>query len=126
MIDGTHCSIIRAMNDHNSRLPHVRPRAHDKYLRLIDAAQKLPPVVTAVAHPCDEVSLDGAVEARKLRLIEPVLVGPTSRIRDLAAQYQIDLADLPIIDSAHSHDSAAKAVALVRERKAEALMKGSL
>jgi phosphate acetyltransferase len=114
------------MNDENSHLLHVRLRAHDKYLRLIDAAQKLPPVVTAVAHPCDEVSLGGAVEARKLRLIEPILVGPMTRIRDVAAQYQIDLADLPIICSAHSHESAAKAVALVREGKAEALMKGSL
>ena len=56
--------------------PHVRPRPHDKYLRLIDSAQKLPPVTTAVAHPCDEVSLEAAVEARKLRLIEPILVGP--------------------------------------------------
>lgn len=114
------------MNDENSHLLHVRLRAHDKYLRLIDAAQKLPPVVTAVAHPCDEVSLGGAVEARKLRLIEPILVGPTARIRDVATQYNIDLADLPIIGSAHSHESAAKAVALVREGKAEALMKGSL
>jgi phosphate acetyltransferase len=114
------------MNDENSHLLHVRPRAHDKYLRLIEAARKLPPVVTAVAHPCDEVSLGGAVEARKLRLIEPILVGPMVRIRDVAAQFQIDLGDLPIIDSEHSHESAAKAVALVREGKAEALMKGSL
>src|ERR1700744_404550 len=120
MNDRLQCSIIRTMNDRrHSHLPHVRPRAHDKYLRLIDAAQKLPPVVAAVAHPCDEVSLGGAVEARKLRLIEPILVGPTSRIRDVAAQYQIDLADVPIIGSAHSHESAAKAVALVREGKAE-------
>src|SRR5579872_2370023 len=126
MIDGPHCSIIRTMNDHNSHLPHVRPRAHDKYLRLIDAAQKLPPVVTAVAHPCDEASLGGAVEARKLRLIEPVLVGPSVRIRDVAAMHRIKLGDLQIIDAAHSHDAAAKAVALVKEGKAEALMKGSL
>jgi len=114
------------MNHENSHLLHVRPRAHDKYLRLIDAAQKLPPVVTAVAHPCDEVSLGGAIEARKLRLIEPILVGPTARIRDVAGQFQIDLSDVPIIASAHSHESAAKAVTLVREEKAEALMKGSL
>jgi phosphate acetyltransferase len=126
MSDGLQCSIIRTMNDHNSHLPHVRPRAHDKYLRLIDAAQKLLPVVTAVAHPCDEVSLGGAVEARKLRLIEPILVGPAVRIRDVAAAYQIDLGDLPIVDAAHSHDSAAKAVALIKEGKAEVLMKGSL
>jgi phosphate acetyltransferase len=114
------------MDAQDSHRPHVRPRAHDKYLRLIDAAQKLPPVVTAVAHPCDEVSLGGAVEAWKLRLIEPILVGPPARIRDVAAHHAIDIATLPIVESAHSHDSAAKAVALVREAKAAALMKGSL
>jgi phosphate acetyltransferase len=110
----------------NPHLPHVRPRPHDKYLRLIASAQKLPPVITAVAHPCDEASLEGAVEARRLRLIEPVLVGPPGRIRDLAARHHIDITDLTIVESAHSHDSAAKAVALVREGKVEALMKGSL
>src|SRR5689334_20845402 len=105
--------------------PHVRPRPHDKYLRLIDSAQKLPPVTTAVAHPCDEVSLEAAVEARKLRLIEPILVGPSARICDVAARFNIDITGLPIVEAAHSHDSAAKAVALVREAKAGALMKGS-
>jgi phosphate acetyltransferase len=114
------------MDIQSSHLPHVRPRAHDKYLRLIDAAHKLPPVRTAVAHPCDDVSLEGAVEARKLRLMEPILVGPPARIRDVAAQHHIDITGLPLIEAAHSHDAAAKAVALVREGKADALMKGSL
>ena len=114
------------MDSRATQFPHVHPRAHDKYRRLIDAAQKLPPVVTAVAHPCDEVSLGGAVEARKLRLIEPILVGPPARIREVAARHRIDIADLPIVEAAHSHDSAAKAVALVWEGKAAALMKGSL
>jgi phosphate acetyltransferase len=36
----------------------------------------------AIAHPCDDVSLECAVEAR-LRLIEPVLVGPVARIQAL-------------------------------------------
>ncbi len=114
------------MDGVNSHQPHVRQRRHDKYQRLIDAAQKLTPVVTVVAHPCDDVSLEGAIEARRMRLIEPVLVGPGGRIRDLAARYGIDIAGIRIVDAAHSHDSAAKAVALVREAKAEALMKGSL
>src|SRR3954469_10725868 len=67
------------MATHNARALNVHLRPHDKYLRLIDAAQKLPPVTTAVVHPCDEASLGGAVEARKLRLIEPILVGPPGR-----------------------------------------------
>jgi phosphate acetyltransferase len=114
------------MESQHCHPPHLRARPHDKYLRLIASARKLPPVLTAVAHPCDEVSLDGAVEARRLHLIEPVLVGPPARIRDVAARFNIDISGLSIVESDHSHDSAAKPVALVRAGKADALMKGSL
>jgi phosphate acetyltransferase len=125
-----------AMDCQGTHGPIVRARPHDKYLRLIDAARKLSPVTTAIAHPCDEVLLEGVMEARRLRLTEPMLVGPPACIRDVAARRGIDvadlpiadlpIADLPIIESAHSHGSAAKAVALVRQAKAGALMKGSL
>ncbi len=101
-------------------------RKHEKYQRLLDYCRSLPPTPTAVAHPCDESSLRGAVDAAQLGLIAPILVGPRARIQAIAAQYAIDISGLPIVDSAHSHDSADKAVALVRAGKAEALMKGSL
>ena len=58
---------------------------HDKYERLIKAAQTEAIIKVAVAHPCDDVSLGGAVEAARLHLIEPILVGPEQRIRDVAA-----------------------------------------
>src|SRR6476646_10587575 len=101
-------------------------RSNERYRRLLQHAQKLPPVTTAVAHPCDEVSLKGAVEAAKLGLIAPILVGPPDRIRDVAERVELDISGVPLEASAHSHDSAEKAVALVREGKVEALMKGSL
>ena len=101
-------------------------RKHEKYQRLLDYCRSLPPTPTAVAHPCDESSLRGAVDAAQLGLIAPILVGPRARIQAIAAQYAIDISGLPIVDSAHSHDSADKAVAIVRAGKAEALMKGSL
>lgn len=104
----------------------TRERPHDKYQRLIAAAQRLPPITVAVVHPCDDVSLQGAVEAQKLGLIAPILVGPPARIQRVADQLRLDISALPLIASAHSHDSAAKAVALVREGKVQALMKGSL
>jgi phosphate acetyltransferase len=105
----------------------ARPvNSHERYERLIAFAKCLPPVTTAVAHPCDAISLQSAVEAARLGLIAPILVGPPARIRAVAAEAGIDIAALPLVESAHSHDSAAKAVALVREGKAEALMKGSL
>jgi phosphate acetyltransferase len=101
-------------------------RKHEKYQRLLDFCKSLPPTPTAVAHPCDESSLRGAVEAGELGLIAPILVGPRARIEALAKQHKIDLGNLPIVDAPYSEASAAKAVELVREGKAEALMKGSL
>ena len=101
-------------------------RAHEKYQRLIDFCQALPPTPTAVAHPCDESSLQGAVDAAKLGLIAPILVGPKDKIQAVAKKFGIDISPYPIVDAAFSQDSAAKAVELVREGRAEALMKGSL
>jgi phosphate acetyltransferase len=101
-------------------------RSNERYERLLRHAQRLPPVTTAVAHPCDEISLKGAVEAARLGLIAPILVGPPERIRSVAERAGLDISGFPLTESAHSHDSAAKAVELVREGKAEALMKGSL
>ena len=103
-----------------------RTNDREKYQHLIDAAIKAGSVTVAVAHPCDAVSLQGAVEAARMGLIRPILVGPQARIRDIAAKNGIDIAGLPIVDARHSHDSAAKAVDLVRQGKAGALMKGSL
>ena len=101
-------------------------RSHEKYQRLLDFCKALPPTPTAVAHPCDESSLASAVEAAKMGLITPILVGPRARIEAVAKEKGLDIAGLEIVDTAHSHESAAKAVALVREGRAEALMKGSL
>jgi len=104
----------------------MEQRAHEKYQRLIDFCKSLPPTPTAVAHPCDESSLRGAVDAAKLGLIMPTLVGPRARITELARLHGLDIGGLEIVDAAYSEDSAAKAVELVRAGKAEALMKGSL
>jgi phosphate acetyltransferase len=100
--------------------------SHEKYKRLIEAARAHEPVTTAVAHPCDESSLTGAVDAAKLGLIRPILVGPKARIQAAAQKAKLDIAGLEIVDAPHSHAAAAKAVELVREGRAEALMKGSL
>ena len=103
-----------------------KPHERTKYQRLIALAQTQPAVRTAVVHPCDDVSLQSAVEARKLRLIEPILVGPAERVRNVAATSGFDITGMEIVNADHSHHSAAKAVELVRAGRAEALMKGSL
>ena len=101
-------------------------RRHDKYNALIAAAGEQAPMVTAVAHPCDTVSLESAVEAAKLGLLKPILVGPATRVRDVAAKAGLDISGFELIDTRHSHESAEKAVELVRCGRAESLMKGSL
>jgi phosphate acetyltransferase len=100
--------------------------SHEKFKRLVAAAQRLEPVTTAVAHPCDQSSLESAVEAAKLGIIVPILVGPEKRIREVAAQANIDISSLEIVHAEHSQQSASKAVEIVRSGRAEALMKGSL
>ena len=99
---------------------------HRRYERLIAAAGKMPPLPTAVVHPCDEASLSAAVEAAKLSLIAPILVGPEARIRSVAAAAGLDIGHFPLVAAEYSQESARHAVALVREGRSEALMKGSL
>lgn len=101
-------------------------RAHEKYDALILRCRALAPVRTAVAHPCDETSLAAAVEAGALGLIVPILVGPAARIRRLAEEAKLELDGLELVDTPHSHASAAKAIEIVRAGRADALMKGSL
>jgi len=101
-------------------------RTQEKYERLIARCKSLPAVPTAVAHPCDESSLQAAIDAAKAGLIAPILVGPRARIETVAKQHGFDISNLEIVEAPHSEASAAAAVALVREGRAEALMKGSL
>jgi phosphotransacetylase len=83
-------------------------------------------VPTAVVHPCEATALAGAVEAGEKGLIQPILVGPAERIREVAQASGVSLGQLRIVDVPHSHAAAAKAVELVRQGSAELLMKGSL
>lgn len=98
----------------------------ERYRHLIERAQATNPVATAVAHPCDDVSLEGAMQAARLGLITPILVAPTARLQRVAADAGIDLTGARIVAAEHSHDAAEKAVELVRNGEAQALMKGSL
>jgi phosphate acetyltransferase len=103
-----------------------RSRGHEKFERLVETAQRASAIDVAVVHPCNEVSLESAVEAARLKLVRPILVGPAARIREVAQTAGLDITEFEIVDVAHSHEAAAKAVELVRCARAEALMKGSL
>jgi phosphotransacetylase len=97
-----------------------------KYEQMLAKCKNLKPVPTAVAHPCEESALSGAIEAANLGLIVPILIGPRDKIESTAKTGRLDISKYQIVDTPHSHASAAKAVELVREAEAELVMKGSL
>jgi phosphotransacetylase len=97
-----------------------------KYEQMLEKCKSLDPIPTAVAHPCEKSALSGAIEAAELGLIVPILVGPRNKIEATAKSAGIDISTYEIVDTPHSQASAAKAVELLREAKAQLLMKGSL
>jgi phosphotransacetylase/acyl dehydratase len=110
-----------------------RPRAEvelrqkgRRYELLLKMTHGLDPIRTAVVHPVDTPSLLGAVEAARIKLITPVLVGPEAKIRAAAAQAALDLTPYEIVSTEHSEAAAVQAVAMARAGKVEALMKGAL
>jgi phosphate butyryltransferase len=110
----------------DAALPDLVFHRHAKFDRLIAACAGLPPLPTAVAHPCDAPSLQGVAEAAKAGLIIPLLVGPEAKIRAAAEAAGVEIGGFELIDAPHSHAAAARAVALVHEDRARAVMKGAL
>jgi phosphate acetyltransferase len=106
--------------------PEFIVRRNDVFARLLKRCEPLEPVTCAVAHPCDKDSLMGAIEAARRRLIVPIMVGPVARIEAIALRHGVDLSPYRLVDTEHSHASAAAAVALARSGEVETLMKGSL
>jgi phosphate acetyltransferase len=107
-------------------LPEAILRNHDHFDRFLREARLLPPILTAVVHPCSPEAIGAAIEARDEGLITPVLVGPEHKIRAAAELAGVSLAGLQIESTEHSHAAAARAVELASTGKVEALMKGSL
>jgi phosphate acetyltransferase len=97
-----------------------------KYEQMLVTCKNMKPIPTAVAHPCEESALSGAVEAANLGIIIPILVGPRDKIESTARSAGLNISNFEIVDAPHSTASAAKAVELVRLARAELLMKGSL
>jgi phosphate acetyltransferase/phosphate butyryltransferase len=108
-------------------LPEVRISVgHEGLQRLLDHVRPFGSIRVAVVHPCDELSLAGALDARDAGLIEPVLVAPRARLEAVAGAAGLDLTGLRIEDVPHSHAAAARAAQLAAAGEVEALMKGSL
>lgn len=110
-----------------ARMPHSWLKAPGvRFGELVEHARSLDPLRTAVVHPCDDLSLGGAIAARDEGMILPLLVGPRAKIEAAAEKAGLDLHGIEIVDAPHSHGAAEIAVGLVHEGRAGALMKGKL
>jgi len=109
-------------------LPQVRISLQhgDDLVRLLQYVRPLGRLKMAVVHPCDSVSLSAALDAHAAGLIDPVLIGPRSRLQALAEQSGAKLGEVAIDDVPHAHAAAARAVELALKGEVEGLMKGSL
>ena len=80
----------------------------------------------ALAVAADEHSLEAALAARKEGLVVPVLVGDKARILEILAEMGETVPESDIYDEPEEVGACEKAVALVREGKADFLMKGKV
>ena len=129
VMDGT--AEVQAPTEKAWRPPAALPavNVHERGVRfrqVIEQARGLAPIRTAVVHPVDRNALLGAIDAARAGLIVPVLVGPETKIRAVAAAESVDLVPWALVATRHSHEAAERAVAMVRAGEVEALMKGSL
>jgi len=109
-----------------SLAPPPEPHRPDRFRRFVDEAKALPPLLTAVVHPCSPEAIVAAVEAHEAGLLTPILVGPEAKIRLAAEQAGVSLAGLAIEPTEHSHAAAERAAEMAAKGLVHALMKGSL
>jgi phosphate butyryltransferase len=107
-------------------LPALIVDSVDHFAPLITLAAKLPPLKTAVVCPEDHNSLGGALLSAQNRLIEPILIGDPARVQAAANEIGADISAYEIVAVSDPHLAAARAVAMVHEGKAHAVMKGAI
>ena len=107
-------------------MPDVLVRRRDRFHALLERARALPPLRVAVVHPCDAAAMEAVEQAQAAGLIVPILIGPRARIEAAARASGTALDGIELIDTPHSHASAAEGVRLAAQRRVDAVMKGSL
>ena len=116
----------RAQTFHADEIPGLTVQRHVHFDALIEGAEPLDPIPTAVVAPEGPASLGGALLGRDHTLITPILVGDEAAIREAAEGLEADIGDLEILHEPDHAAAARRAVALVHEGRARALMKGRL
>jgi phosphate butyryltransferase len=116
----------RPQTFHADDIPGLTVQRHAHFDALIERAEPLDPIPTAVVAPEGPNSLGGALLGRDHTLITPILVGDEAAICKAAEEMEADIAGLEIVHEPDHAAAARRAVALVHEGRARALMKGRL
>ena len=93
---------------------------------LLNQAQALPAMVTAVVNAGSELALESAKLAFEAGIIVPILVGNIASIQKAAQAIDWNIDQFELIASESEEDSAANAVQCVHQGTAKLLMKGNL
>jgi len=95
--------------------------------QMINRAMALGPARVAVVYPCSASAIEAATTAQRMGLIEPIMVGPRSRIESIAEENKIDLKNMEFLETGDDPVAAARAsVVLCQDERASVIMKGSL
>lgn len=109
-----------------SIMQNVATPQQDGPQRLLAHAQQLGRIKMGVIHPCNELTLSAAIDAKKEGLIDPILIAPKDKLEAIAKEANLDLTGIQIEDVPHSHAAADRGAQLAQQGVVEALMKGSL
>ncbi len=90
----------------------------------IEIARSKPRRKIAVAAAEDEPVLLAVTNARKEGIVDPILVGDPTGIKSIADRLGIDISGIEIEEELNPSVSAVKAVKLVKEGRAQVIMKG--
>ncbi|MDJ0994371.1 MAG: bifunctional enoyl-CoA hydratase/phosphate acetyltransferase [Dinoroseobacter sp.] len=109
-----------------AQVPGLVVNRHVHFEKLMAQAEGLPALPTAIVAPEKPEALAGAILAAEHTLISPVLIGARFKIEAAAEAARVDISPYEMVEI-RSHTAAAeRAVAMVREGKARAIMKGHL
>lgn len=99
--------------------PHIQ--------KLVERARREAPLAAAVVFPCDRESLQLALSGAFAGYLEPTLVGPEARIRDVANRSGLDISRLPLVDTPDDPRVAGvRAAELARDGAVAGLVRGGV
>lgn len=100
---------------------------HHHLDKIIADALSLPTPRVAVCFPCSASSIEAAVSAQQMGLIQAMMIGPRKQIEAIAAKSAIDISGVEFVETGSDPVAAAqKSAELCRDGSANIIMKGSL